>query len=290
MLLTVRPAVPEDGTLMTRLLDAAYGGGYSPTFDRDGPLQPQDLWWVRAEKDLSILEVDRRAAGLLVVGRRGSLWLVEDVLLAGYGAHPARTQQALVERLGAHLVATFRRGRQTTLLLRAAEGNPFGLALAHHLRATFANALLVYRYRGARRPAVQVPDGYQVRRAVSADARAVGRLTREILGEGVRPDEIERALSARDGRAYLAVRDEVPVGFALAEVRPGRGDWTVGVREPHRGRGLGRALAQSVIGTLHGRGAAPYATVWALDPVAGPFLRALGFALERTFLYVERAL
>jgi hypothetical protein len=37
--------------------------------------------------------------------------------------------------------------------------------------------------------------------------------------------------------------------------------------------------------------AAPFfATAWAQDPVSGLFLRLLGFAVERTYLYVKRSL
>jgi GNAT superfamily N-acetyltransferase len=152
------------------------------------------------------------------------------------------------------------------------------------------NALLVFRYHGPRRPSARPPEGYQVRRSTAADARAIGRLVREVVPERVRAEEIERVLGSREGRGYVAMKAEVLVGFAAVEVRVGRGDWIVGVRDSHRRRGVGRALAQSVIGALHAREPSPFATSWALDPVAGPFLSALGFAVERTYLYVERPL
>ncbi len=290
MHLTVRPATTGDGATLVRLLEAAYGGGYSATFDRDGPLRPDDIWWVQSEKDVSVVEVDRRPAGLLVVGRRGGQWLAEEVLLPGFGEFPARTQDALVQRMGAHLTALFQRGRQAALLARAAETNAFGLALARHLNAMLTNALLVFRYHGPRRPSVRPPEGYEVRRCTPDDARAIGRLVREVVPERARAEEIERVLGLREGRGYVAMKAGVLVGFAAVEVRAGRGDWIVGVRDSHRRRGVGRALAQSVIGALHTREPSPFATAWALDPVAGPFLSALGFAVERTYLYVERSL
>ncbi len=288
MHLVVRPAVPDDGAALARLFDDAYGGGYSPTLDRDGPLQPTDLWWVQSEKAVSIVEVNRRPGGLLVVGRRAGQWLVEDLVLPGYGEFAAAAREALVQRVTAHLTALFERGRQTVLLLRAAETNVFGLAVAHHLQAVFANALVVYRYRGAKRPFARAPDGYQVRRTVPADARAVGRLAREV--EAGRAAEVERVLGTKDGRGYVALKEQVLVGFSVVETRSGRGDWTVGVRDSHRRRGVGRALAASALGVLHGRTGAPHSTAWALDPVAGAFLRGLGFHVERTYLYLERPL
>jgi GNAT superfamily N-acetyltransferase len=290
MLLSVRPAGAADATALTHLLDAAYHGGYLATFDRDGPLNPRDLWWVHAEKDVSAIEVDRRLTGLLVVGRSLRQWLVEEILLEGFAGLPARMQEALITRVCAHLVQVFQRGRQQALLMRVAETNAFGLRLAASLRAALANALLVFRYQGPKRPAVRPPDGYEIRRARPDEAREVGRMVREVLTDRSRADEIQRLVAAKDGRAYLAHRGALLVGVAAAEVKPGRGDWVVGVRESHRRQGIGRALGASLIASLHGHGAAPYATAWALDPVAAPFLRALGFSVERTYLYLERPL
>lgn len=290
MQLVVRPAAPEDGALLARWLEDAYGTGYSPTLDRDGPPQPDDVWWVQSEKDVSVVEVNRRPAGLVVVDRHAGRWVVEELLMPGAGETAARTRDVLVERLGAHLTGAFRRGRQSALLLRAAETNAFALAVGRRLEAAFADALVVYRHQGARRPSARPPEGYQVRRAQPADARALSRLAREVLPAGGRADDVERLPGARDGRAFVALRDGVLVGFAAVELRPGRGDWVVGVREGHRRRGVGRALAHAAIGLLAGRPAPPYAAAWALDPTAGAFLRALGFGVERTFLYLERDL
>lgn len=290
MHLQVRPATADDGALLVRLLDAAYGGGYLATFDRDGPLQPNDLWWVQSEKEVGVIEINRQPAGMLVTGRHRGQWLIEEVLLPGFGEMPGRTQEALVHRLGTHLTEAFQRGRQASLLLRAVETNAFGLVLGRSLRMNFADALLVFRFRGARRPSAHPPEGYRVRRSGPADARAIGRMVREIIPDRGRAEEIERVLGSREGRGYLAVREEFPVGFAAVEVRPGRGDWVVGVRENHRRRGVGRALAAPVVGALVARQAAPFATAWAADPASGPFLRAIGFAVERTYIYLERLL
>ncbi|MBI3998601.1 MAG: GNAT family N-acetyltransferase [Armatimonadetes bacterium] len=290
MHVAVRPATAEDGTTLVRVFDAAYGGGYSATFDHDGPLAPRDVWFAHAEKDVGVIEVDRRPAGLLVVGRGRGQWLVEDALVPAFGELPARAQEALVTRMAAHLVGVFQRGRQDALLLRAAETNVFGLALAHAMHAAFTNGLLVFRYRGPKRPSADPPEGYHLRRAAPDDARTAGRLVREVIPERTRAEEIASVLTSRDGRGYLAWRESLLVGFAAVELRAGRGDWVVGVRETHRGRGVGRALAAAAIGALTARGLSPFAAVWALDAVAGPFLRALGFAVERTYLYMERPL
>lgn len=290
MHLQVRPATADDGALLVRFLDAAYGGGYLATFDRDGPLQPHDIWWVQSEKEVAVIEIDRRPSGMLVTGRHRGQWLIEEVVVPGFGEIPARSQEALVQRMGTHLTAAFQRGRQSALLLRAVESNAFGLILGRSLRMTFADALLVYRYRASKRPSANPPEGYRVRRSGPADARAIARLVHEVIPDRGRAGEIERVLGSKEGRGYLAVREEFPVGFAAVEVRAGRGDWVVGVRENHRRRGVGRALASPVIGALLARQAVPFATAWAADPASGPFLRAIGFAVERTYVYLERLL
>ncbi len=290
MHLAVRSATHEDGTALMRIFDAAYGGGYSPTFDRDGPPGPSDVWWVHSEKDVNAIEVDHRLAGLFVVGRSQGQWVVEEVLIHQFGTFPLRTQEMLVSRMSAYLVALFQRGRQKALLMRTAETNAFGLALAHGMQATLTNALLVFRHREPARIVAQPPDGYHVRRMTPADTPHLGRLVREVIPERTRAEEIERVFGSRDGHGYLALRDAIVAGFAAVEVREDRGDWVVGVREAHRRRGVGRALAASAVAALRARGTAPFATAWALDPVVGPFLRSLGFAVERTYLYMEKPL
>jgi hypothetical protein len=290
MHLEVRAALPADGATLARVLDAAYGGGYSATFDRDGTPQPNDLWWAQSEKDVAIIDVDRKPAGMVVVGHGRGQWLVEELLMPAFSETAARTQDAVLDRMRAHLVERFRRGRQRALVIRAAETNAFGLALARRLDATFNDALLVYRYYGAKRPAARPPDGYEIRRTVPADARVVARLVRDVIDDRGRAEDIDRTVASKDGRAFMATKQSVPVGFAVIETRSGRGDWLVGVRDSHRRGGVGRALAAGALAALSTRPAAPFATAWSLDPVASAFLRALSFRVERTFLYLEHLL
>lgn len=290
MHLAVRPAIPDEGTALVRIFDSAYAGGYSPTFDRDGSPGPGDIWWVHSEKDVSAIEVDHHLAGLVIIGHGERQWVVEEVLLPQFGTYSAKVQEALVARMSTYLVALFQRAKQRALLLRAAETNAFALAVAQGMQAAFANALLVFRRRDSKGIVAQAPEGYHVRKTTPADTPHLGRLVREIIADRARADEIERVLGSKDGRGYLALRDALPVGFAAVELREGRGDWMVGVRETHRRRGVGRVLAASAASALRARGTVPFATAWALDPVSGSFLRSLGFSVERTYLYMEKHL
>jgi ribosomal protein S18 acetylase RimI-like enzyme len=290
MHLEVRAALPDDGATLARLLDAAYGGGYSATFDRDGLPQPNDLWWAQSEKDVAIIDVDRKPAGMIVVGHGRGQWLVEELLMPSFSETAPRAQNDVLDRVRAHLVERFRRGRQRAVVVRAAETNAFGLAVARRLDAVLNDALLVYRYHGAKRPTSKAPDGYEIRRTTPADARVVSRLVRDVIDDRARAEDIDRTVASKDGRAFIATKQNVAVGFGAVETRSGRGDWVVGVRDSHRRVGVGRALAAGALAALSTRPAAPFATVWALDPVAGAFLRALGFRVERTFLYLEHLL
>lgn len=290
MLVTLRRATAADGTALAAFLDAAYAGGYLPTFDRDGPASPEDLWFVHAEKEVGVVEVDRRPAGLLIVGRSRGQWLAEELLVPGFAEMVPVRRERLVARLAALLVAQFQRGRQDAVLLRVGADNACGLCVAHALQAAFTNALVVYRYHGPRRPGIALPEGYRIQRASPDDRRRLLRLAAEVLADRAQASTVERALAARDGRAFVAEREGVAVGIAAVDPRPGRAAWVVGVRETHRRRGVGRALAAAALGALAGRGGVPYATAWALDPVPGAFLRRLGFGVERAFLYLERPL
>jgi GNAT superfamily N-acetyltransferase len=290
MQLDVRAAEAADGATLAHVLDASYGGGYSATFDRDGPLQPNDLWWAQSEKEIAVIDLDRKPAGMVVVGHGHGQWLVEELLMPAFSDTATRTQDAVVDRMRAHLVERFRRGRQRALVVRAAETNAFGLSLARRLDATLNDALLVYRYHGAKRPTAKPPEGYEIRRTTPADARLAARLVRDIIEDRERAEDVDRTVASKDGRAFIAMKQNVPVGFAVVETRQGRGDWLVGVRDAHRRAGVGRALAAGALASLAARPGAPFATVWALDPVAGAFLRALGFHVERTFLYLEHLL
>jgi GNAT superfamily N-acetyltransferase len=290
MHLAMRPTTANDGTALVRIFDGAYGGGYLATFDRDGPLSPGDLWWVHSEKDVSAFEVDHHLAGVLVIARGQGQWVVEEALCPQFGGYPPRTQDTLVSRMTAYLIDLFRRGKQRTLMLRAAETNPFGLRLGQGMQAGFNNALLVFRRRDPKGIVARAPDGYHIRKTTPADLPHLGRLVREILPDRPRADEVERVLTSADGRGYLGLRDALPVGFAAVELRANASDWTVGVRETHRRRGLGRALAATATAALRTRGRVPFATAWALDPVTVPFLCSLGFAAERTYVYMEKPL
>jgi ribosomal protein S18 acetylase RimI-like enzyme len=94
----------------------------------------------------------------------------------------------------------------------------------------------------------------------------------------------------RDARVVLAEWQTFPVGFLIARVRGGAGRWTVGVREGHRRRGLGRALAAAAAAFFRSRAVPAVATCWGTDTVAAAFIRRLGARVERTYLYLDRAL
>ncbi len=283
--LSFRPAGPPDVPTLLELYDAHYRGGYSACFDRYGRPVPQDFWWVQSEKAVSLIEINRRPAGLLIVGRSGRRLLAEEILLDRPFARDE--QDAVLGQLHDHLTGWFQRERQERLTIRGDEGNALVLALAQRFGFTFSNALVVASGGAAEVPP---PDGYSIRRARPDEVKHIARLHEETLHTRARSKDLEAVLKAGDARVFIAERDRYGVGFVLAQVRDGVGRWTVGVRDAHRGRGLGSALVRPALQFFASRAVPAITTYWAVDAGAAAFARALGARTERAYLYLERLL
>lgn len=283
MKLAIRPAGPTDVAALVELYDGHYRGGYSACFDRYGPATPQDVWWVQSEKSVSLIELNRAPAGLIIIGRSGKRLLAEEVLLE---ALPADADGAL-RQVHEFLVERFQRERQDALTMRCAETNAVALTVAARFGFVFANALIVASggaVKGAQ------PEGYHLRRALPQDAGQVARLHEETLGSPLRPKDLDAMWKTAEARVFVAERQKYLVGFALAQARDGVGRWTVGVRETHRRKGLGRGLTHHIMQFFHTKSVPPLATYWGLDRDATRFVRTLGARTERTYLYFERPL
>jgi ribosomal protein S18 acetylase RimI-like enzyme len=283
--LTVRPAGPADVPVLLELYDVHYRGGYSACFDRYGRATPQDFWWVQSEKSVSVIEVNRRPAGLLIVGRSGKRLLAEEMLLDRVEGRA--DEAAVLRHLHEHLTERFQHDRQDYLTLRGDETNAAVLGLAQRFGFALSNALVVAS--GGASDA-SPPSGYAVRRARPDEARHIARLHEETLHARARTKDLEAIWKSGDARVFIAERDRYGVGFVLAQVRDGVGRWTVGVRDAHRGRGLGSALVHAALQFFASRGVAPITTYWAVDTAAARFARVLGAKTERTYLYLERRL
>jgi ribosomal protein S18 acetylase RimI-like enzyme len=283
--LTFRPAGPVDVPVLLELYDVHYRGGYSACFDRYGRATPQDFWWVQSEKSVSIVELNRKPAGLLIAGRSGKRLLAEEILLV---RPQGRTdEEAILRQLHDHLTERFQKEHQERLSLRADESNAVVLALAQRFGFTFSNALVVA---SGGLSTASPPDGYAVRRARPDEARHIARLHEETLHARARTKDLEAMWKSGDARVFIAERDRYAVGFIMAQVRDGVGRWTVGVRDAHRGRGLGSALVHQALQFFASRNVSPITTYWAVDAAAARFARALGARTERTYLYLDRPL
>jgi GNAT superfamily N-acetyltransferase len=278
MIFHVRPAGPEDVDFLIRTYEQAYRGGYSACFDRYGTIGPEDFWWVQSEKSVSLIEIDRVPAGLLMFGKDRAQLLVEELLLA--------PSAGAVSRVYESLVGQFKNARQDRILLRAAETNAPALAVAQEFGFSFINALVVGA--GAGRQDTAVPAGYSIRRASSEDARQVARLTEDF---GAAPGGLRRSKPKKaEGQAvvWIAERDRYAAGFAEVRLRDGVGWWTVAVREAHRGKGIGSALAGAALEYCRTRRVKPVTIYWALDSGAGRLAQRLGATTERTYLYLQK--
>ena len=291
MRLTIRPAGPSDVPSLVEIYDRAYHGGYSACFDRYGPSTPQDFWWIQSEKPVYLIDLNQQPCGLIILGGAGRQWLVEEVLVhtPDAGREPARRaklEEAVLNDVHDFVIRRFQEERQELVRLRCTETNPVGLLLARRYEFSFANALVVAS--GAARREASAPDGYAFRRAANADARSVARLHEETLNVRVRPEDLDHLLKHADTRVFLAEREQFPVGLALAQAKDGVGRWTVGVREAHRRKGLGLALAQETLQFFAAKKVTPITTYWALDTETARFVRSLDAKTERAYLYFEK--
>jgi GNAT superfamily N-acetyltransferase len=303
MLLTLRPAESGDADTLLRLFDAVYHGGYSACFGRYGAIGPKDVWWIQSEKDVIVVDVNREPAGLLVLGRDKNRLMAEEVLLDPGMFRQVAAAQALrtaAERIDAELTRRFQEARQDRFRFRTMERNPVGMLLLTAGRFTVVDALVVSSLdlpsaAAGAEPAPDVgavPEGYVVRRAFAGqDEDAVAKLDEECLGGRAQPHELVHHLGGRDARTFLATRDGYPVGFVLAAAHEGVGEWRLAVRETHRRRGVGTALARTALAALGARGVHMIVgTHWGGDAVAEAFGSALDFTTERVYLYAERPL
>lgn len=291
MQVTITPAEPSHVPTLVDLYDRAYRGGYSACFDRYGPATPQDFWWVQSEKQVFLLEINRKPQGVIIFGRTGRQMLVEEVLIAAPvggrgGDAEAKTRDSVLNAVHDFLVKRFHGEHQDLLTLRCAETNAEVLNLVRRYDFTFANALVVAT--GAAQKEARLPAGYTVRRAGQTDSQPVARLQEETLNVAALPDVLNRLWKQADTRVFLAEREKFPVGFLIAQVKDGVGRWTIGVREAHRGRGLGTALVQEALQFFSANHFTPMTTYWALDPQSAGFVRSLNARTERTYLYFEK--
>lgn len=295
VLLRVRRATSDDVPILVQLYDRVSPGGYSASFDRYGAIRPEDFWWIQSEKEVWLLEVDHRTAGAVIIGRREGALVVEEVVAElprqAVDGDPLRTEQTFVQRLGAYLLQHVRRERQERFLLRTAEANALGLALARSLDLVLVNLLLVTTLRPRGRQTPRPPDGYAVRKAAPADATELVRIYRECYPTAPQPAEVENLLRRPEVRTWVAERDRYLVGFLLAEAHKGGfGDLVAGVREPHRRRGLGRALVAPALNFFQTKQLPVLGLFWGSDSAAQGFYRALGFATERVYLFFEKSI
>jgi ribosomal protein S18 acetylase RimI-like enzyme len=289
-----RPATAEDTDLLVQLYEPVHGGGYSACFDKYGPIGPQDFWWVQSEKEVHLLVVNGQPAGFLVLGREGRRMLVEELVAHPVGvrgrAEPLDpTDAVFLRRVWQLLVERHQAARQESVLLRTHEGNPVALTLARQEGFALVNALRTVVRRDRQHPP-DAPEGYVLRRAEPADAPDIARLHHDAYGERLSEAEVAGRINRPHTRTFVCERRGVRVGYAHAVSRGGIGELWVAVREGHRRRGVGTALAAAAVAFLHTRHHPARLNHWGLDAAALALARRLGFVTERVHLYFERAI
>lgn len=294
MQVSIRPAETSDVPLLVDLYARAYAGGYSACFDRYGPIGPQEFWWVLAEKAVHAIEVNRQPVGMIVMGRKDGRLLIEELIsrlplsLSSAHANP-EAPDAFLLRIYDFAADQFRRARQDWMTLRSAETNALALAFARRFEMKFANALIVAAAT-SKLPEGNPPPGYTFRRATPDDVGAVGDLNHDCFNSPLHPDDLRAAMRRGHTRVTIAERERYAVGFSMVETRDGIGRGIVGVRESHRRKGVGTALALPAIEFVHDRGLVAISTYWALDMASSAFCQRLRCTTERAYTYFEKRL
>ena len=122
--------------------------------------------------------------------------------------------------------------------------------------------MLVKLYELHERPAP--PDGVDVRRALGAERSRVVSWVRDRWGDGW-ASECEVAFAREPIACHLAVDGGSLVGFAVYDVAARGVFGPIGVDEPARGRGVGRALLLEALHVMRALGYA-YAVVGWVGP------------------------
>src|SRR2546425_2687174 len=135
MRLTIRPAGPSDVPSLVEIYDRAYHGGYSACFDRYGPSPPQDFGWIQSEKPVYLIDLNQQPCGLIILGRAGRQWLVEEALVhtPDAGREPARRaklEEAVLNDVHDLRIRRFQEERQELVRPRRTGKNTARLPLA----------------------------------------------------------------------------------------------------------------------------------------------------------------
>jgi ribosomal protein S18 acetylase RimI-like enzyme len=269
----LRPATPADRPDLIALAlaeDAAWSGAPAVSAEEVGE-------FVDSCGSGVIFERDDRVAGYAAAGEGG-----ETILLVDPGDGPGPALEALVAWLGErghHRVDSYARDARRIAWL---EANGF-----IHRRSFFdlhrdinpplapgvwPSGVAIARYRPGE-------DDAAVHALIYVDA-AWG----EVPGHHERSLEAWRSMLKPDSGAWLAHRDERPVGWVVGRVfADGRG-WIeqLAVARSARGRGLGRALLLHSLAELCSRGATSLALgVQGENEKAIGLYRDVGFEVER---------
>jgi ribosomal protein S18 acetylase RimI-like enzyme len=176
------------------------------------------------------------------------------------------------------------------VLLRGAIDNPFANLLARQIGAEWAGGFLLSTKKLRGRCVVKEPENCELRRFEEGDEKDMARIHFRAFHYRHPADEYRKWAMSSNCKTTVALQDNQPVGFFIAEKRAykGYGDFNMAVDPSHHGRGVGSALLQNGLNDLYEMNVrTAIADFLLLNTRAEALYRKHGFQIARAYNYYK---
>ncbi len=207
----------------------------------------------------------------------------------GIAIHPDCRRQGIARQLISELQCELVRRGHTEALLISERASASGIAFLESIAAPYQFSEFRLERSGDVSPDLQLPVGFDVRRADHADRGLMIELLARAFDdrEATAAETIDDGLRETDRHFAIAAFDGVPMGVVRVGEWAGLGDITaLGVIPEYRGRGLGRSLLMWAVAYLADQGHQRIALEVATDNAnALGLYQSCGFVVTNEFAY-----
>ncbi|MFQ6088337.1 MAG: GNAT family N-acetyltransferase [Candidatus Methanofastidiosia archaeon] len=284
----IRKANLRDLNFLVEIYNKTYNGGYSLLFDYYGSVDENQFLKILKKKDFFVFA----NTGFFVFGDEGRLTLEECILqckgIPSWNFEVCEEDEKHMEEVYEFVEEYFKEKNRDKIVLRTVENNPFSLLLAKKFKFQYSASLIISEKNLNKAFEVNVLKGYKLREYKDGDEYQFSEIHKKCFGEKISKKEFRKWI--KKGKGFVLEKGEV-VGFVIAEVRDGIGDWTISILKKHRGKGLGKALLYSAFNFfLESNVQKVFADYWAENFMALEFYRKHGFERKRIYIYFEKVM